>query len=118
MLQLKDLTIDFVNHEITVPSVAPKRSQASPNMCFSSHMNLLGTVIVQGNPVLMNMDTGDASYGSLDSGFFESNKEYITTNCKLDTIRTGGLVEYKPRNAIMYLIYRLDLEKNKSLCLK
>lgn len=90
MLQLKDLTIDFVNHEITVPSVAPKRSQASPNMCFSSHMNLLGTVIVQGNPVLMNMDTGDASYGSLDSGFFESNKEYITTNCKLDTIRTGG----------------------------
>lgn len=118
MLQLKDLTIDFVNHEITVPSVAPKRSQASPNMCFSSHMNLLGTVIVQGNPVLMNMDTGDASYGSLDSGFFESNKEYITTNWKLDTIRTGGLVEYKPRNAIMYLIYRLDLEKNKSLCLK
>ena len=91
MLQLKDLTIDFVNHEITVPSVAPKRSQASPNMCFSSHMNLLGTVIVQGNPVLMNMDTGDASYGSLDSGFFESNKEYITTNCKLDTIRTGGI---------------------------
>lgn len=90
MLQLKDLTIDFVNHEIIVPSVAPKRSQASPNMCFSSHMNLLGTVIVQGNPVLMNMDTGDASYGSLDSGFFESNKEYITTNCKLDTIRTGG----------------------------
>ena len=91
MLQLKDLTIDFVNHEITVPSVAPKRSQASPNMCFSSHMNLLGTVIVQGNPVLMNMDTGDASYGSLDSGFFDSNKEYITTNCKLDTIRTGGI---------------------------
>lgn len=91
MLQLKDLTIDFVNHEITVPSVVPKRSQASPNMCFSSHMNLLGTVIVQGNPVLMNMDTGDASYGSLDSGFFESNKEYITTHCKLDTIRTGGI---------------------------
>lgn len=34
MLQLKDLTIDFVNNKITVPSVAPKRSQASPNMCF------------------------------------------------------------------------------------
>jgi hypothetical protein len=34
MLQLQDLTIDFVNHKITVPSVAPKRSQVSPNMCF------------------------------------------------------------------------------------
>ena len=34
MLQLKDLTIDFVNNEITVPSVAPERSQTSANMCF------------------------------------------------------------------------------------
>lgn len=91
MLQLKDLTIDFANNEITVPSVAPKRSQVSPNMCFSSSMNLLGKGIVQGNKMLMNIDTGDASYGSLDKGFFENNKEYITTHCKLDTIRGAGI---------------------------
>lgn len=91
MLQLKDLTLDFVNNKITVPSVAPKRSQASPNICFSSHMNLLGKVIVQENPVLMNIDTGDASYGSLGCGFFENNKEYIITHSKLDTIRTAGV---------------------------
>lgn len=41
MLQLKDLTIDFVNHKITIPSVAPKRSQVFPNMCFSSSMNFI-----------------------------------------------------------------------------
>lgn len=91
MLQLKDLTIDFVNNKITVPSVAPKRSQASPNMCFSSNMNLLSKGTVQGNKMLMNIDTGDASYGSLDKRFFENNKEYITTHCKLDTIRGAGI---------------------------
>lgn len=91
MLQLKDLTIDFVNNKITVPSVAPKRSQASPNMCFSSNMKLLSKGIVQSNKMLMNIDTGDASYGSLDKRFFENNKEYITTHCKLDTIRGAGI---------------------------
>lgn len=91
MLQLKDLTIDFVNQNITVPLVAPKRSQVSPNMCFSSQMNLLGKGIVKGNKMLMNIDTGDASYGSLGKVFFEKNKEYITTHCKLDTIRNAGI---------------------------
>ena len=91
MLQLKDLTVDFVNHKITVPSVAPKRSQASPNMCFSSGMNLLSKGIIHGNKMLMNIDTGDASYGSLDKRFFENNKEYIITHCKLDTIRGAGI---------------------------
>ena len=91
MLQLKDLTIDFANNKIIVPSVAPKRSQVSPNMCFSSQMNLLGKGIVKGDKMLMNIDTGDASYGSLGKGFFEDNKEYITTHCKLDTIRNAGI---------------------------
>ncbi len=91
MLQLKDLTIDFVNQNITVPLVAPKRSQASANMCFSSSMNLLSKGVVQGNKMLMNIDTGDASYGSLGKVFFEKNKEYITTHCKLDTIRNAGI---------------------------
>lgn len=90
MLQLKDLTIDFVNHEIIVPKVAPTRSQASPNICFSPHMNLLGKGVIQGIQMLMNIDTGDASYGSLSYEFFENNKEYITSNCKLDTIRVAG----------------------------
>lgn len=91
MLQLQDLTIDFVNHEIIVPKEAPIRSQVSPNMCFSSGMNLLGKGIIRGNHMLMNIDTGDASFGSLGQDFFENNKEYITTHFKLDTIRGAGI---------------------------
>ena len=91
MLQLKDITIDFINQNITVPQIAPERSLVSPNMCFSSHMNLLSKGIVKENKMLMNIDTGDASYGSLSGDFFEQNKEYITANGKLDTIRTAGL---------------------------
>ena len=91
MLQLKDLTIDFANNKITVPTVAPKRSQVSPNMCFSSGMNLLSKGVVHGDKMLMNIDTGDASYGTLNCEFFENNKEYITSNCKLDTIRGAGI---------------------------
>ena len=60
-------------------------------MCFSSGMNLLSKGIVYGDKMLMNIDTGDASYGSLDRGFFENNKEYITAHCKLDTIRGAGI---------------------------
>lgn len=41
MLRLKDLTIDFVKGHIAVPTVAPERSGARANMCFSSGMNLL-----------------------------------------------------------------------------
>lgn len=91
MLQLKDLTIDFANHEIVVPREAPTRSHVSPNMCFSSGMNLLGNGIIRGNHMLMNIDTGDASFGSLGQDFFENNKEYITSHCKLDTIRGAGI---------------------------
>ena len=91
MLQLQDLTIDFVNHEIIVPKEVPIRSQVSPNMCFSSGMNLFGKGIIRGNHMLMNIDTGDASFGSLGQDFFENNKEYITTHFKLDTIRGAGI---------------------------
>lgn len=91
MLQLKDLTIDFVNNKITIPATAPTRSETLPNMCFSSGMNLFGKGRINGTPMLMNIDTGDASYGSLGNQFFENNKEYITTHCKLDTIRGAGI---------------------------
>ncbi|WP_279167630.1 retropepsin-like aspartic protease, partial [Muribaculum intestinale] len=52
MLQLKDLTVDFTNKEITVPSVAPERSDASPNMSFSDGMNLSVAGRVLNNPIL------------------------------------------------------------------
>lgn len=91
MLQLKDLTFDFWNNEITVPAIAPSRSGEKPNMCFSSGMNFLAKTVIQDTPVTMCIDTGDASYGYLGSQFFEQNEDYILHHSTKDTIRCAGI---------------------------
>jgi len=91
MVRLKDLTIDFISGEITVPQAAPIKSTTPPNMCFSSTMNLITKGLVHGNPMWMCIDTGDASYGSLNGEFFERNKEYVLANSQPDTLRVAGI---------------------------
>lgn len=91
MLQLKDLTIDFINNQIIVPSEAPIKTDVSANMCFSSQMNLLAKGIIHDNSMLMNVDTGDASFGSLGSKFLADNKDFITSHSKLDSVRYAGI---------------------------
>lgn len=91
MLQLKDLTLDFINHTITVPANAPIRSNARPNMCFSSSMNLLTEGKIFNQPNLMCLDSGDAAFGSAGVKFFEANKGYIEANGRQDTIRNAGI---------------------------
>lgn len=91
MLQLKDVTLDFETKEIQVPRQAAAPSGTRPNMCFSSGMNLLSTAKVDHQPLLIKLDTGDASYGRLNDRFFERNKESLTQNCKSDTVRQGGV---------------------------
>lgn len=91
MLRLKDMTIDFINREITVPTIAPTRSNVPANMCFSPGMNLLTKGMVHGNNMLINIDTGDATYGTLSRDFSENNKEYVTTYANPDSIRSTGI---------------------------
>lgn len=91
MLQLKDVTLDFTNNEITVPSIAPERSNTTPNMCFGEGMTLNCRGSVLNNPILMNIDTGDAGFGSLGVLFFNANKDFILAHAEADTIRRGGL---------------------------
>lgn len=91
MLHLKDITIDFINREITVPSVAPTRSDTPANMCMSQSMNLITKVIVNNDRIWTCIDTGDSSFGYLNGTFFENNKEYVTANAVSDTIRTAGI---------------------------
>lgn len=91
MLRLKDVTIDFSSKTIQVPKVAPMPSDARPDMCFSTGMNLLTAAEINGQPLLIKLDTGDASYGTLNNRFFERNKEYLTSSCQSDTIRQGGV---------------------------
>jgi len=74
MLQLKDVTLDFTNKEITVPSTAPERSDVAPNICFGEGMTLNCCGRVLNNPIMMNIDTGDAAYGTLGVSFsFDAN---------------------------------------------
>lgn len=91
MLQLKDLTIDFINNQIIVPSEAPIKTDVPANMCFSSQMNLLAKGVIYDNSMLMNVDTGDASFGSLGSKFLADNKDFITSHSKLDSVRYAGI---------------------------
>lgn len=91
MLQLHDLTVDFVRHEITVPKTPPARSAARPDMCFSPSMNLITRGSVHGNPMWICVDTGDASYGSLNGDFFERNREYVLERARPDTLRMAGI---------------------------
>lgn len=90
MLQLKDMTVDFTRRKITVPSTAPERSGTPANMFFSPQMNLLTQGIIHNDAMLVCIDTGDASYGSLNGDFFNRNKG-LSTYAQPDTIRTAGI---------------------------
>ncbi|MCM1356364.1 MAG: retroviral-like aspartic protease family protein [Staphylococcus sp.] len=91
MLQLKDVTIDFANRKITVPASVPGRSGIAPDLCFSPTMNLLAKGTVLSTPMMMCIDSGDASFGTLSNSFFETHKDYITSHAEPDTIREAGI---------------------------
>lgn len=91
MLQLKDLTIDFLKRQITIPTTAPERTGSTPNLCFSSTMNLLTKGSVLNTGMLMCIDSGDASFGSLNNTFYEANSDYIKSHAALDSIRKAGI---------------------------
>lgn len=91
MLQLKDLTIDFVNRQITIPTVAPVRSNAIANMCFSPTMNLLTKGKILDTPMMMCLDSGDAAFGWASDIFYDLNKKYVEQNGRQDSIRSAGI---------------------------
>ncbi len=91
MLRLKDLTVDFASGRIIVNKDDAPRKGISPNLCFSSGMNLLTKCVIAGTPTLSCLDSGDAAFGSLSPDFFDAHKEYITSVGVLDTIRTAGV---------------------------
>lgn len=91
MLQLKDITLDFLHNRLEIPAKAPARSGDAPNLCFSSSMNLLTRGSVLSQPMLMCIDSGDASFGSLPEVFYQRNREWIDKIGRPDTIRGAGL---------------------------
>ncbi len=94
MLRLKDLTIDFFANQIIVNKEPASRTNDEPNMCFSAGMNLLTKGSIIDCPTLMCLDSGDASFGSLSSDFFDAHKEYVKRHGHLDTIRAAGVGDF------------------------
>lgn len=94
MLQLKEVTIDFVTSNLTIPSktpLIPVKSEAKPNMCFSESLLLLCKCNIHNNPLLMLIDSGDNSYGVVGEAFFENNKQYVLDNGIKDTVKQAGI---------------------------
>ncbi|MDE6562239.1 MAG: retropepsin-like domain-containing protein [Muribaculaceae bacterium] len=91
MLQLHDLTIDFDNNTIIVPAEAPIKTQAMPNLCFSSGMNLCAKGTIRDCELLMNIDTGDSGYGYLGKDFYSKNKKFIKSTGESAVFRKAGI---------------------------
>lgn len=94
MLHLKEVNINFSTNTITIPSKAPfipVKTDAKPNLCFSPSMNLLCNGTIHNEPMLMCIDSGDSSYGSIGNAFFERNKQFVLDNGTKDNIRMAGI---------------------------
>jgi hypothetical protein len=89
MLSLKEVNIDFVSNQLIIGS--PVKTDAKPNLCFSSTMNLLCRGSVHNESMIMCIDSGDASYGSIGKAFFERNKQFVLENGIKDTVRMAGI---------------------------
>ncbi|MDE5836579.1 MAG: retroviral-like aspartic protease family protein [Paramuribaculum sp.] len=94
MLQLKEITIDFITNNLIVPAKAPfipVKTDVKPNICFSEGMNLLCKCEIHNSPMLAFIDTGNTDYGTLGEAFYEANKQYVLDNGVKDTVRQAGI---------------------------
>lgn len=108
MLQIKDFTIDFINNEITIPAVAPERTNQKPNMFFGDGLTFSAKGKVLNEPMIMHIDTGNADYADLGSQFYVNNKEFVETHGKLESIgRAGAGGVYKSE---AYLVSDIPVE--------
>ncbi|MCH5319419.1 MAG: retropepsin-like domain-containing protein [Paramuribaculum sp.] len=90
MLQIKDFTLDFINNEITIPTIAPERTNQKPNMFFGDGMTFSAKGKVLNEPMIMHIDTGNADYADLGSQFYVNNKEFVETHGKLESVGRAG----------------------------
>lgn len=119
MLQLKDVTLDFVTNQIVIPSKTPSRSadiEIKPNLCFSSGMGLRCRGLIRGVSMSMNIDSGDSSYGSLGYQFFKRNKNFVKKTGTKDIVRKAGVASVDIMKSYIVPDMTLTLSGN-SVCI-
>lgn len=87
LLHLNELTIDFVNNEITVPYEAPSRTDAKHNMFISLSQSLVTKANVLYDNIFLELSTTVADYGSLGWQFFWDNEEFVVAEGELTNTR-------------------------------
>lgn len=87
---MKEIQIDFEKKEIVIPQTFSS-IQANETSNLSGGINSLFTVEGKGNEerLLFHLDTG-AGGSILDNKYFLSHKDYLTTHCQTDTLRSAG----------------------------
>lgn len=91
MESMKYFTIDFEDKTITVTSESGIPASVSPNLCLSSTNNYrLRCYTADGTPVILNPDTGDTSYGVLNSNMLPLIQSRYSLELAPENIRMAG----------------------------
>ena len=108
MNALVELHVDFENNGIFVPKAQNRLSlEGAPNLCGGVAGGYFVEGTANGEQVTVNLDTG-AGNSVLTYSYFESHKEYITTQCRADTLGSAGAGGVKIELA--YVLPSLDLQ--------
>lgn len=88
MQVFKEFTIDFTKNSISVTPGPTKNAGATPNMCYSNSLQLIGDF--NNGDIQAIIDTGAADYCSLYKAYYDRHSEEIIEKGIPDTERTGG----------------------------
>ena len=108
MQVLKEFTIDFTKNSITVNSKPVTTNGITPNMCYSSSLQLIGNF--NNGEIQAIIDTGAADYCSLYKNYYVRHEEEIKDNGTPDTERTGGAGGIRITEGYKLSNFRLTLD--------
>ncbi|MBE6286970.1 MAG: hypothetical protein E7099_02090 [Mediterranea massiliensis] len=107
---MKEVQIDFEKNEFILPhQLSSLQANETSNMAEGTS----GLFVIEGKGngerLLFNFDTGAGS-STLDKKYYELHKEYLTTHCKVDTLRSAGTGGIRIEQA--YILPHFSLEIN------
>lgn len=86
---MKEVQIDFEKKEIVVPQIFSTLQEGEVSNMTGGVADFVVEGKGNGERLLFHLDTGAGS-SNLGSQYFQRHKEYITAQCKADTLRSAG----------------------------